>query len=128
MTQTIYLSPHDALPDGPDRTVVVLRRFDEDHPDRVTVQIILSGHPDEVTHPRRPDGTPMHFDEAIAAARMVAEQEGVGVVHVIDRMQGAREKQILRRHGDHSAGMAHVSDDDLEEGVRGSDMRDITHR
>jgi hypothetical protein len=70
----------------------------------------------------------MHFDEAIAAARMVAEHEGIGVVHVLDRMQGAREKQILRHRGDHSAGVAPVSDDDLEDGVVGSDMRDITHR
>jgi hypothetical protein len=128
MIQTITLSPHDAIPDGPDRTITVLRRFEEDDPDRVTVQIILSGHPEQVTHPHRPDGTPMHFDEAIAAARMVAEQEGIGVVHVLDRMQGAREKQILRHRGDHSAGVAPVSDDDLEDGVVGSDMRDITHR
>jgi hypothetical protein len=128
MTNTIYLAPHDAMPDGPDRTIVVLRRFDEDDPDKVSVQIILSGHPEEVTHPHRPDGTLMHFDEAIAAARIVAEQEGIGTVHVLDRLQGPRERQVLRHHGDHAAGVAPLADDDLEDGVIGSDMRDITHR
>jgi hypothetical protein len=128
MTQTITLAPHDPIPDGPGRTVTVLRRFEEDDPDRVSVEIILSGHPDQVTHPRHPDGTPMHFDEAVAAARLVAEQEGIGSVHVLDRMQGARERQIMRHHGDHSAGSAPVSDDDLEDGEAGSDMRDVIHR
>lgn len=128
MTQITYLSSHEAIPDGPDRTVTVLRRFEEDDPDRTTVQIILSGHPEQVTHPHRPDGTLMHLDEAIAVAQKVAEQEGIDRVYVLDRMQGPRERQIMRHAGDHSAGLAPVVDDDLEDGVVGSDMRDIAHR
>ena len=127
MKTTTYLAPHDPMPDGPDRTVTVLRRFEEDDPDRATVQIILSGHPDQVTHPHRPDGSLMPFDEAIAAARVVAEQEGIDTVHVLDRMQGPRERQVMRRHGDHSAAGAKLDDDDHEDGVEGSDMRDIAH-
>lgn len=126
MTETIHLAPHDPLPDG--RTLSVLRHFEADDPDRATIEIVLAGKPAQVTHPRRPDGTPMTLDEAIAAARTVAKQEGIRTVFVIDRMAGPRERDIMGHGGDHSVHMDQLLDTDEEDAVRGSDMRDIAHR
>ena len=127
MTETIHLAPHDPMPDGPGRTIVVLRRFEEDDPDRATVEIILTGKPEQVTHPRRPDGSPMPLDEAIAAAGRVAREEGLSRVYVLDRMSGGREHEIMSHGGDHTVDMDRLSDTDEEDGVRGSDMRDRAH-
>lgn len=127
MAEITMLAPHVALPSGPGRHVVVLRRFEEDDPGRVTTQIILTGRTEEVSHPRMPDGAPMPFDEVIRAAVKVAESEGIGRVFVVDRMQGAREADILRHDGDHSVHMEHLSDTDPEDGERGPDMRDVAH-
>ena len=130
MIATTTLAPHDEMPTG--RAVVVLRRFDEDNPSKAVVQIVLTaasrGRPEQSTHPRRPDGSPMPLDEAIAAARKVAESEGLNRVFVLDRLAGEREKAILTHGGDHSVGMARLQDTDEEDGVRGSNMRDIAHR
>jgi hypothetical protein len=129
MITVTTLGPHDPMPSGPKRFVVVLRRFREDDPDGTEVQIVLTGaRGDETTHPHRPDGTLMHFDEAIAAAKKVAETEGLGTVYVLDRTQGTREQDILRHGGDHSVHMARLEDTDEEDGERGPDMRDIAHR
>jgi hypothetical protein len=125
MTQTIHLGPHDPIPSGPGRQVVVLRRFEEDYPDGTSVQIILTGTPEQATHPRRPDGSPMHLDEAIAAAGRVAAEEGIGQVFVLDRISGRREQDILRHDGDHTVHMEHLDDSDEEDGERGPDMRDV---
>ena len=125
MTETIHLAPHDPMPSGPGRQVVVLRRFEGDDPDRTTVQIILTGSPEQVTHPRRPDGAPMHLDEAIKAAGRVAAEEGIGQVFVLDRISGGREQDILRHDGDHTIHMDRLDDSDEEDGERGPDMRDI---
>jgi hypothetical protein len=127
MTDTIHLAPHDPLPSGPGRQVVVLRRFEEDDPDRMTVEIILTGKPDQVTHPHRPDGSLMSFDEAIDAAGRVAREEGLPAIYVLDRMEGGREHEIMSHDGDHSVDMDGLSDTDDEDGVRGSDMRDRAH-
>ena len=127
MTEITTLGPHDPVPSGPGKHVVVLRRFEEDAPGGVTTQIILTGKTEEVTHPRNPDGTPMHFDEAIKAATKVAESEGLHRVFVLDRMQGTREGDILRHDGDHSIHMDRLVDSDPEDGERGPDMRDIAH-
>ena len=127
MTEITMLGAHDAMPSGPDRQVVVLRRFEEDSPGRGTVQIILTGSPEEVTHPRRPDGTPMHLDEAIQAATKVAASEGIGRVYVLDRLLGERERDIMQHDGDHSVHNAKLRDSDPEDGEAGADMRDIAH-
>lgn len=127
MIEITTLAPHDPLPAGPGRHVVVLRRFEEDAPGGVSTQIILTGRTEEVTHPRKPDGTLMHFDEAIKAAVKVAESEGLHRIFVLDRMQGAREADILRHDGDHSVHMTHLTDTDPEDGEIGPDMRDIAH-
>lgn len=127
MTEIVKLAPHDPLPAGPARHVTVLHRFDEENPQRTVVQITLTGRPDETTHPVRPDGHPMTLQEAIGAAQKVAEAEGLHRIFVLDRTEGEREKDILQHHGDHSVHMETLVDDDMEEGERGSDMRDIAH-
>lgn len=126
MTETVTLAPHDAMPGG--RSVVVMRSFREDDPHGSSIEITLTGTPNETTHPRRPNGTPMSLDEAIAAARKVAESEGLKRVYVLDRLAGRREAEIAQHDGDHSVGMAELSDTDEEDAVVGSDMRDVLHK
>ena len=125
MVQVRHHNPHDPLPEG-GRTVIVLHRLDEDDPRRTVTQIMLTGRPGqgETVHPMRPDGHPMTLDEAVEAAKQVAESEGLDVVHLVDRTAGSREQEVLTHGGDHSVNMASLDDTDLEEGERGSDMRD----
>ena len=124
MPEIVHLGPHDAIPSGPGRHVVVLHRFMEDDPDATVTTIILTGHPDETTHPRHSDGRAMTLDEAMDAAKEVAESEKIAQVHVVDRTKGDREQDILAHHGDHSVHMEALVDDDLEDGEHGTDMRD----
>ncbi len=128
MIQVTTLAPHDPMPSGPQRHVVVLRRFEEDDPARTTIQILLTGRTEESSHPHNPDGTPMHLDQAITAARKVAASEGLDRVFVLDRTGGPREHDILTHGGDHSIHMERLQDSDEEDGERGPDMRDIAHR
>jgi hypothetical protein len=127
MAEIRRLDPHDPLPEGPGKHLVVMRRFEEDDPDRRMVEIILTSQPGSVeqTRPMRPDGTPMSLKEAVASARQVAETEGLDRIYVVDRTAGPREKDILQHHGDHSVHMDDLDDFDLEEGERGPDMRDL---
>ncbi len=124
MTEIVHLAPHEPIPSGPERNVIVLHRFEEERPEGTVTIITLTGHPDEKTQPMRPDGRPMTLDEAIGAATQVAESEKIGTVFVIDRTEGEREQDILSHHGDHSVHMEGLKDDDMEEGERGTDMRD----
>ena len=97
MAEVQFLNPHDPAPEG-GHAVVVMRRFD--------------------------DGTPMSLDQAVAAARLVADEAGIETVQVIDRTAGPRERDIQQHGGDHSVHMERLDDDDMEEGERGPDMRD----
>ena len=124
MTETVRLAPHDPIPSGPARHVVVLHRFDEDAPSRTITVITLTGHPDETTRPMNQDGTPMNLGQAIEAAKRVAESEGLTRVFVLDRTAGDREQDILKHGGDHSVHMDGLVDFDLEDGEHGPDMRD----
>lgn len=124
MTEIIRLEPHDPIPSGPGRQVVVLHRFDEDAPKLTVTQITLTGQPAETTHPVRPDGQKMTLEEAIEAATQVAASEGLSQVFVLDRTAGEREQDILQHGGDHSVHMDKLVDSDLEDGEHGSDMRD----
>ena len=124
MTDIVRLAPHDPIPTGPGRHVVVLQRFDEDAPNKTVVSITLTGHPDETTHPVRPDGKAMGIDEAIEAAIKVAQSEKLSRVLVADRTAGTREQDILQHGGDHSIHMDALVDSDIEDGERGADMRD----
>lgn len=123
MTATRTLEPHAPLPEG--RHVSVLRRFAEDNPDQVITEIVLGHRPGvtETANPAHPDGTPMSLDEAVEAAKRVAESEGIQTVFVLDRTAGPREHEILDHGGDHTVNMDKLDDMDLEEGERGPDMR-----
>ena len=125
MIEITSLAAHDPMPSG--HHVVVLRRFEEDDPARASVQIVLTGPREETTHPRRPDGSLMGLDEAVDAAKRVAESEGLARVFVLDRLQGVREQDIMEHGGDHSVHMDALADTDPEDGETGSDMRDIAH-
>ena len=120
------LDPHDPLPEG-GRRVVVMHRLDEDDPRHTHTEILLTGAPGrgEAVQPRRPDGTPMTLEEAVAAAEQVAESEGLHEIYVLDRTAGPREREVLSAGGDHSVNMDALSDTDPEDGERGADMRDI---
>ncbi len=128
MVEVRHHNPHDPLPEG-GRTVIVLHRMDEDDPRLTVTQIMLTGRPGqgETVHPVRADGTPMNLDQAVEAAKLVAKSEGLDVVHLVDRTTGPREKEVLAHDGDHTVNMASLDDTDMEEGERGSDMRDRGH-
>jgi hypothetical protein len=125
MTEIVRLAPHDPIPQGPGKHVIVLHRFDEDAPKRTVTTITLTGQPDETTRPVHPDGKHMNLDEAIAAAQRVAESEKLTRVLVVDRTAGKREQDILQHGGDHSVHMDDLVDFDLEDGEHGPDMRDL---
>ncbi len=125
MTEIRKLEPHDPVPER-GRHVTVIRRFDEDDPHRVVLELVIArGRPPEENRLAvRADGTHMGVKEALNAARGLAEAEKLDRIYVIDRLAGAREREILRSHGDHSVNMGKLDDFDFEEGERGSDMRD----
>lgn len=124
MTQIIRLAPHDPIPSRPGRHVIVLHRFDEESPRTTITTITLTGLRDETARPMGPDGKPMTLDQAIDAARQVAESEKLDFVFVLDRTEGERERDILQHGGDHSVDGDKLVDFDLEDGERGPDMRD----
>ena len=119
------LDAHDPLPEGQRRRVVVLRRFDEDDPRKIVTEITLSGSPgsSEVVQPRRSDGAAMSLEEVVAAARRVAESEGIGQVFVLDRTAGRLEHEVIEHAGDHSFPGKTLDDTDPEDGETGPDMR-----
>ena len=126
MTEITRLEPHDPLPEGSDRRVLVLQRFDEDDPRKTVIELHLAGGGvrAEATRPVSPDGALMQLEDAIDAACKVAETEGLGRVYVVDRTAGPREQEILAHKGDHSVNMEDLQDTDPEDGERGPDMRD----
>lgn len=121
MAEIHRLRPHDPLPDG--RFIAVMRRFDEDDPRRVMVEMIMSRphHGESTSRPQRADGYFMEYEEAIEAASHLADAEGLAV-YAVDRTAGPRERDILAHGGDHSAG-PEADDMDLEDGEHGPDMR-----
>ncbi|MBV8397433.1 MAG: hypothetical protein JOZ17_01680, partial [Acetobacteraceae bacterium] len=68
--------------------------------------------------------SPTTVQETLQMARESAEREQLKPIYIIDRLAGAREREILRHHGDHTINMGELDDFDLEDGERGSDMRD----
>ena len=125
MAEIRTLEAHDPLPGAP--AIVVMRRFDEDNPRRLMIELITS-HPsgaEETSRPVRSDGALMDLNEAIEAARSLADTRGLKVVHVVDRTAGPRERDILSHGGDHTVHMDELDDMDLEDGEKGPDMRDL---
>lgn len=125
MAEIRKLQPHDPVPEQ-GRHVVLLRRFDEDDPRRAVIECVIvrgSGLPERM-RPMHPDGSLMDMTAALEAARALAESERLEIIYIIDRLAGPREREIWRNHGDHTVRMTELDDFDLEEGERGSDMRD----
>jgi hypothetical protein len=124
MAEIRMLDAHDAMPDGRGRHVIVIKQFHEDAPRQTVIQMILSRGegPDELTEPVHADGSKMSFEEALRAARAVADSENIHFVYGIDRTRGPREAQVLAAGGDHSVAMDKLDDFDVEEGERGADM------
>jgi hypothetical protein len=124
MAEIRMLDAHDAIPDGRGRHVIVIKQFHEDSPRETVVQMILSRGegPDELTEPVHADGRKMGFEEALRAARAVADSENIHFVYGIDRTRGPRESAVLAAGGDHSIASDKLDDFDVEEGKRGADM------
>ncbi len=131
MVEIRRLDPHDPLPEGQGHRVVVLRRFDEDDPRRTVTEITLTSVPGtsvpgrpEVARPMQADGTAMSLEDVVAAARRVAETEGIHEVFVLDRTAGQLEHEVIEHAGDHSFSGKKLDDSDPEDDERGADMRD----
>lgn len=124
--EIITLEPHDPLPEGIGRRVLVMRRFDEDSPRETVIELHLSGGAAraEAARPVGPHGDFLTWEQAIDAGKAVAESEKLHRIYVLDRTAGPREQDILEHGGDHSIHMETLQDTDPEDGVEGSDMRD----
>ena len=124
MTEIRTLAPHDPLPNG--HSVVLMRRFAEDAPDQLAIEMIVT-NPDrseETSIPTGSDGAPLDWDAAVAAAKERATEEGLQRIWTVDRTQGRREQQIIQSGGDRMIDGETLDDDDLEDGEPGPDMRD----
>lgn len=127
MTRIIDLAPHDPLPEGP--ALVLMRRFEEDDPRQVMIEIIaLDDHHTE-SNARLIDaqGKPLDWEEATQKAQAMAAEAKFPSVYRIDRTAGPREREIAAHGGDHSTNMEALQDFDREDGETGPDMRDRTH-
>ncbi len=124
MTETRMLQPHDPLPDGP--AVILMRRFEEDAPTRVMMELIVIRADQTETNSRLldEDGAPLSWEAAGAQAGEAAKAAGLHLLYHVDRTDGAREQEILAHDGDRSVDGEGLDDDDLKEGEAGSDMRD----
>lgn len=125
MTTITSLDPHDPLPDGP--AIILMRRFEEDDPKHDMMELIVIGA-DQTERTSRlltPDGLPMPWDEAERRVISDAEEAGIERLYRIDRTAGPREHEVEIHGGDRTVNMDALDDFDLEEGERGSDMRDM---
>lgn len=98
----IDLLPHDPLPDGP--ALVLLRRFEEDDPRQVMIELVaLDAHHTE-SNARLTDeqGRPPSWEEATQRAQAMAAEAKFPALHRIDRTAGPREQEIAAHGGDHS--------------------------
>ncbi len=125
MSEFTTLKPHDPLPDGP--AVVLMHRFEEDDPHQLMMELIVihANQSEETSRLITRDGTPLPLDEARQRATEAAKDARIGRLFLIDRTEGPREHEILEHHGDRSVDMDSLSDTDEEDGVVGSDMRDM---
>lgn len=124
MIEVRRLHSHDPLPGG--HSITVLLRFEEERPNATMVEMVVShkSGAEETSRPVGADGRLLDLDEAIEQAIELARRKGLTVVYRIDRTAGPREQDILAHGGDHGVNGELLSDDDMEEGERGPDMRD----
>ena len=125
MTEIRTLLPHDPLPDGP--AIVLMRRFEEEDPIRAMIELIVihKNQSERTSRLLTAAGEPMPWDEAQTLATAQAKQAGLHQIYHVDRTAGPREREIAEHGGDHTVAMDKLDDDDLEDGVKGSDMRDM---
>ncbi|MBE7209737.1 MAG: hypothetical protein INR65_01845 [Gluconacetobacter diazotrophicus] len=125
MTQIVELQPHDPLPDGP--AAILLRRFEEDDPRQDMMELILidADQGERTLRLLTPDGTPMAWADAERRVRDDAAEAGIERLYRLDRTAGPREHAVEEHRGDRTFDMDKLDDFDLEEGERGSDMRDM---
>ena len=125
MTTITSLDPHDPLPDGP--AIILMRRFEEDHPPHALMEGVVLGarQAGGARRLRPPDGPPMPWDDAERRVISDAEEAGIERLYRIDRTAGPREHEVETHGGDRTVNMEALDDFDLEEGERGTDMRDM---
>ncbi|MGI4745366.1 MAG: hypothetical protein ACRYGI_01045 [Janthinobacterium lividum] len=125
MTEIRTLQPHDPLPDGP--AIVLMRRFEEEDPIRAMIELIVihKNQSEETSRLLTEAGEPLPWDQAKTLAAAQAKQAGQHHVYHVDRTAGPREREIAEHGGDHTVAMDTLDDDDLEDGVKGTDMRDM---
>ncbi len=125
MTAITNLDPHDPLPDGP--AIILMRRFEEDDPkhDMMELIVIDSDQSERTSRLLTADGLPMPWDQAERRVIADAQEAGIERLYRIDRTAGPREHEVEVHGGDRTVGMDALDDYDLEEGERGSDMRDM---
>ncbi len=123
MAKIIDLAPHDPLPNGP--AVVVMRRFEEDDPKTVMIELIAIDADRSEGNARMTDahGAPLSWEEATRQASTRAHTAQIETVYRIDRTAGPVEREIAAHGGDHTAS-ADMVDSDFEDGETGGDMRD----
>jgi hypothetical protein len=126
MTHIVHLAPHDPIP-APGAHGLVLRRLGEDDPNAVVTEIVFHGPDGGNMAAVHADGTAMSLEQAVTAARALAEQRHIHTVFVLDRTGGPREQEVLHDHGGHNFPGDTLSDTDQEDGVHGSDLRDRPH-
>ena len=124
MTRLVDLAPHDPLPNGP--AMVLLRRFEEDDPRRIMIEIVaLDSHHTESNARLTDDrGRPLSWEDATAHAMQTATEARFETLYRIDRLAGPREADIVSHNGDHATNMENLEDTDPEDGEPGTDMRD----
>lgn len=122
MPEIVRLQAHDPIPEEKEPHLLVMHRMAEDDPAGTETTITVAGQGGERLLP--PDGDAATLDGAVEQARQFAESHRIDRVYVIDRTDGPRERDILSHGGDHSVHMEGLSDDDLEDGEHGPDMRD----
>ena len=125
MTVITSLDPHDPLPDGP--AIILMRRFEEDDPKHDMMELIVIGadQSERTSRLLTPDGLPMPWDEAERRVVSDAEEAKIERLYRIDRTAGPREHEVEEHGGDRTVNMDALDDFDMEEGERGSDMRDM---
>jgi hypothetical protein len=125
MTEISTLDPHDPLPDGP--AIILMRRFEEDDPKQDMMEVIVIGadQSERTSRLLTSDGTPMPWEQAEQRIIADANEAGIAKLYRIDRTAGPREREVEEHDGDRTVGMDKLDDFDLEDGVKGSDMRDM---
>ncbi len=127
MTEIRTLAPHDPLPGG--HSVVLMRRFSEDAPDTLAIELVVT-NPDrseETATPTGADGAPLDWEAAIGFAKDRAVAEGLKRIWTVDRTAGPMAREIVAHGGDRTNPSSDLDDDDLEDGEKGPDLRDVDH-